>query len=179
MNTLEEVPGDHARGHPTAPAKLLIYGDYECPYTRVAYRSVQRLERRFGEHLRFVFRHFPLVDIHPHAQQAAEAAEAGAAQGRFWELHDVLFRRQQALEAPDLRLYASQVGLDTERFWNEVETGAHAGRVSRDVASGRTSGVRGTPTIFLNGERYRGDYRPEALVTHLEDVVTPSTASHE
>jgi protein-disulfide isomerase len=171
LDIQKEVPGDHARGRPRAPANLIIYGDYECPYTRVAYRSVQRLERRFEERLRFVFRHFPLVDIHPHAQQAAEAAEAAAAQGRFWELHDVLFRRQRALEAPDLRRYASQVGLDTERFWNEVGARTHAGRVSRDVASGMASGVRGTPTIFLNGERYSGDYRPEALGTQLERVI--------
>ncbi|MFI5273374.1 MAG: DsbA family protein [Ktedonobacterales bacterium] len=123
---------DHVRGVETAPATLVIYGDYECPYTRLAYRAVQRVLADEPEYLRFVFRHFPLSRIHPHAQQASEAAEAAAAQGTFWEMHDMLFAHQHALEDTDLARYAQELGLDVERFARELGANAYAGRIQED-----------------------------------------------
>jgi protein-disulfide isomerase len=151
---------DHVRGSdgPT----LLIYGDYECPYTRLAYRSVKSLEAD-GVPFRFVFRHFPLVEIHPHALAAAEASEAAAAQGSFWPMHDLLFRRQRALERPDLERYADELGLDVERFRQELDAQVHLERVEADRSSALASGATGTPTIFVDGLRYRGSYEREEL----------------
>src|SRR5260221_7532124 len=129
-----------------------MYGDYECPYTRAAYRVVQKLLAGEPDELRFVFRHFPLTSIHPHAQQAAEAAEAAGAQGKFWEMHDVLFAHQHALEEADLLRYAQDLRLDTEQFERELTGHSHSGRIAWDVKSGLASGVQGTPTLFLNCE---------------------------
>jgi protein-disulfide isomerase len=146
---------DHVRGlrGPT----LVIFGDYECPYTRAAYRSVQSREAE-GLPFRFVFRHFPLVEIHPHALGAAEASEAAAEQRRFWPMHDVLFRRQRALERGDLERYAGEIGLDVERFAQELQAHVHRERVEVDRASALASGATGTPTIFVDGLSYRGSY---------------------
>jgi protein-disulfide isomerase len=146
---------DHVRG--SRGPTLLIFGDYECPYTRMAYRSVQSLEAD-GVPFRFVFRHFPLVEIHPHALIAAEASEAAAAQGRFWPMHDVLFRRQKALERTDLERYADEIGLDVERFRQELEAHAHLDRIEADRASALRSGARGTPTIFVDDVSYLGSF---------------------
>lgn len=151
---------DHVRG--SVGPTLLIYGDYECPYTRLAYRSVQSLEAD-GVPFRFVFRHFPLVEIHPHALTAAEASEAAAAQGRFWPMHDLLFRRQRALERPDLERYADDIGLDVERFRQELDAHVHLERVEADRSSALAAGATGTPTIFVDGLPYRGSYEREEL----------------
>lgn len=155
---------DHTRGDASAPT-LLVFGDYECPYTRMAYRAVQRLEPRLA--LRFAFRHFPLSEIHPHAAGAAAAAEAAAAQGRFWPMHDLLFHRQKALSEPDLRSYAAEVGLDLERYDRDLAAAEGAERVLADLRSGLESGVRGTPTLFIDGQRHHGSYEPEALEAAL------------
>jgi protein-disulfide isomerase len=141
---------------------LLVFGDYECPYTRAAYRSVQSLEAD-GVPFRFVFRHFPLFEIHPHALTAAEASEAAAAQGRFWPMHDLLFRRQQALERTDLERYADEIGLDVERFRQELEARVHLDWVEADRSSALASGATGTPTIFLEGLPYRGSFERKEL----------------
>jgi protein-disulfide isomerase len=147
---------DHARG-PEEAITVVEYGDYECPYSRAAYRYARRFEQRPGApSLRFVFRHFPLTKKHPHAQLAAEAAEAAAAQGRFWEMHELLFRRPTALEPDDLRDRAADLALDTERFDSELASHAHADRVAADAASGRASGVDGTPVLFFDGVRRFG-----------------------
>jgi protein-disulfide isomerase len=144
---------DHVRGS-NGPT-LLVFGDYECPYTRLAYRSVRILEGD-GVPFRFVFRHFPLVEIHPHALAAAEASEAAAAQERFWTMHDVLFRRQHALEWEDLEKYAGEIGLDVDRFRRELDAHVHVDRIEADRSSALASGATGTPTIFLDGARYLG-----------------------
>ncbi len=151
---------DHVRG--SLGPTLLIYGDYECPYTRLAYRSVQFLEAD-GVPFRFVFRHFPLVEIHPHALAAAEASEAAAAQGRFWPMHDLLFRRQKALERADLERYANEVELNVERFRQELDAHVHLDRVEADRSAALASGATGTPTIFLDGFPYLGSYERAEL----------------
>lgn len=155
---------DHVRG--SAGARLIVeYGDYECPYSRQAYRSIELVEARLDQGLRFAFRHFPLTEIHPHALAASVAAEAAALQGRFWEMHDLLFHRQHALEDEDLRSYAVELGLDAARFDDDRSSDAVLERVRRDVRSGEASGeVRGTPTLFIDGAVHRGDYDVTSLM---------------
>jgi protein-disulfide isomerase len=149
---------DHVRGDPATPV-ILEYGDYECPYSRQAFRAIERVERGFAGRVRFAFRHFPLTQIHPHALAASAAAEAATQQGRFWEMHDLLFHRQKALEDDDLRAYANEVGLDLARFDRDRNGDAVIVRIDRDVASGDATGlVRGTPTIFIDGVLYQGGY---------------------
>ncbi len=161
---------DHWRGGALPAVTLIEYGDYECPYSRAAYRSIQRLEGALGERLRFAFRHFPLTEIHPHAQAAAEAAEAAAAQGRFWEMHDLLFRQQQSLEGEDLRAYADELGLDLDRFERDIEEGTPAQYVIEQAATALASGARDTPTLFIDGVLYDGSYRLESLREALESA---------
>jgi protein-disulfide isomerase len=160
---------DHARG--ASGGRLIVeYGDYECPYSRRAYRMISRVEQRLGDGVRFAFRHFPLTEIHPHAFAAAAAAEAAALQGRFWEMHDALFHHQKALEDDDIRRYAHELGLDVDRFDADRASSPARERVERDVRSGIASGeVRGTPTLFIDGEIYRGPYDPDALVAAVHD----------
>jgi protein-disulfide isomerase len=158
---------DHIQGPITAPATLLEYGDYECPYCGEAYPVVKAVQARLGERLCFAFRNFPLANSHPHAEHAAEAAEAAGAQGRFWEMHDLLYENQQALEEEDLAQYAAALGLDAARLIAEVRTGAHRARVREDFKSGARSGVNGTPTFFVNGARFDGPPGVEALLAAL------------
>jgi protein-disulfide isomerase len=163
-------PEDHVRGPQDAPAKVVVYGDYQCPYTRRALRAIAGLERRIGDRFRFVFRHFPLREIHPHAEAAAELAEAAADRGRFWEVHDHLFAHQDALDPDHLTAYAVQFGIpsagdDPGRF----EAGRrYADRVEQDVQGGLRSGVGGTPTIFVNGRPHRGGYDEVTLQRAIE-----------
>ncbi len=171
--------GDHARGAREAPATLVMYGDYECPYARRAYRVVQQLLADEPDALRFVFRHFPLRSIHPHAQHASEAAEAAAAQGgeeAFWEMHDALYHHQRALEDADLLRYAQELGLDAGRFASELGAHAYAGRIQEDVRSGLASGVRGTPTLYFNGQLHTDGYDEATLRATIARIVVG--ASH-
>jgi protein-disulfide isomerase len=158
---------DHVRG--PADARVIVeYGDYECPYSRQAYRAIQHVEAELGGEVRFAFRHFPLTEIHPHALAASRAAEAAALQGRFWEMHDVLYHRQKALEDDDLRRYAIEVGVDVERFDRDRTGEAVFGRVERDFRSGLESGeVQGTPTLFIDGVVHLGGYDAETLLEVL------------
>jgi Na+/H+ antiporter NhaA len=149
---------DHALGPPDAPVTLLEYGDYECPYCKAAADVIPRLLERSGGQLRFVFRHFPLPDVHPNAALAAEAAEAAGAQGKFREMHDLLFARQDRLQPPDLVRYAEELGLDLAAFQDDLNSQRFADRVVADVESGEASGVAGTPTFFINERRYVGAY---------------------
>jgi protein-disulfide isomerase len=154
---------EHVRGG--VSGRLLVeYGDYECPYSRQAYREIQRLEHELGDVMRFAFRHFPLAEIHPHAAAAAAAAEAAAMQGRFWDMHDHLFHRQHALEDEDLERYAGELGLDVERFAADRGSEAVLERVIRDFRSGMETGeVQGTPTLFIDGAVHLGSYDLDTL----------------
>jgi Na+/H+ antiporter NhaA/protein-disulfide isomerase len=153
---------DHIRGPVDAPVTVVEYGDFECPYCGMAEPVVRDLLRDFGD-VRYVWRHLPLNDVHPHAQLAAEAAEAGSDQGAFWEMHDALFRHQDALRAEDLIAYAERLGLDVERFAADLQEHAGAARVAEDVDSADLSGVSGTPTFFVNGRRHHGAYDLKTL----------------
>ena len=179
MSTARQTPGnqesvieldeavDHVRG-PAAAGLIVEYGDYECPYSRQAYRAIQRVEAQV-EGIRFAFRHFPLTELHPHALAASRAAEAAALQDMFWEMHDLLFHRQHALEDGDLRGYASELGLDLGRFDSDASGEAVLARVHRDVRSGIASGeVRGTPTLFIDGVVHRGGYDAATLLEAVE-----------
>jgi protein-disulfide isomerase len=143
---------DHVRGGADAPVTLVEYGDFQCPYCGEAYPVVHELLERFGDQLRFVFRHMPLADLHPRAPSAAEAAEAAGAQGRFWEMHDRLFEHQRELGDEELRGHAEAIGVDDgARFDAELRDGVHAARVAEDLESGARSGVPSTPRFFVNG----------------------------
>jgi NhaA family Na+:H+ antiporter len=158
---------DHVRG-PTAGRLVLEYGDYECPYSRQAFREIERVERQLSGGIRFAFRHFPLVEIHPHAFAAAAAAEAAALQGRFWDMHELLFARQRALEDDDLQRYATRLELDVARFDQDRFSPDVLRRIRRDVESGTASGeVRGTPTLFIDGVVHLGGYDLATLMETL------------
>jgi protein-disulfide isomerase len=160
---------DHWRGGEGPDARtLLMFGDYECPYTRAAFASVKRLERELGDGLRFAFRHLPLIDIHPHALPAAGFAEAAARQGRFWDMHSLLFERQQALDVEDLQGYAAELGLEGRRVIADLEDREMWRKVQDDVESARASGAPGTPTIFIDGVRHEGGHDATALRAALE-----------
>jgi Na+/H+ antiporter NhaA len=149
---------DHIRGGDEAVVTLVEYGDYECPYCGQAEVVVRELLESFGDDLRYVWRHLPLNDVHPNAQLAAEAAEAAAAQGEFWGMHDKLLAHQEELSPRDLGRYAEELGLDLDRFWDGLKRHAHAERVEEDVESADASGVAGTPSFFINGKRHSGAY---------------------
>ena len=167
LSALPMPDRDYIQGPIDAPIKLVEYGDYECPYCGEAYPVVKAIQERLGERLCFAFRNFPLVTAHPHAEHAAEAAEAGDAQGRFGEMHDLLYENQNALEDEDLAGYASALGLDAERIMREVEAGAHAARIREDFRSGARHDVNGTPSFFINGVRYDGRTDVAGLLTAL------------
>ncbi len=158
---------DHVQGPATASVTLVEYGDYECPYCRAALAVVEELQRVLPDDLRFVFRHFPLENIHPHARRAAEAAEAAASQGKFFEMHAALFEHQAALEDADLLRYAGELGLDTARFRAELREDTHADHVREDFRDGVRSGVRGTPTLYLDNVRYDGVVGVRQLVAMI------------
>ena len=158
---------DHVRGSPAGPL-IIEYGDYECPYSRQAFHAIEQVEQQLGGNVRFAFRHFPLTGIHPHALAAAAAAEAAALQGWFWDMHELLFHRQKALEDGDLRGYAAQLGLDVSAFDRDRASTVVADRIRRDNDSGLASRqVLGTPTLFINGVVHRGGYDPPTLLAAL------------
>jgi protein-disulfide isomerase len=159
---------DHIQGPAEAAVTLVEYGDYQCPYCGAAYPIIKEVQARMRGTLRFVFRNFPISTSHPHAEQAAEAAEAAAHQGRFWEMHDLLYENQSRLGEEDLRSYAKELELDVPTFDQELADHVHAERVREDFMSGVRSGVNGTPTFYVNGTRHDGSYEIEALLTVLE-----------
>ena len=161
---------DHVLGPADAPVTLVEYGDFECPSCGQAYPIVKQVRRLMGDQLRFCFREFPLNQIHPYAEQAAEAAEAAGAQGKFWPMHDMLFEHQQALTIPDLERYAAELGLDQQRFSRDLREHTFAGKVAHDKETGLESGVQGTPTFYINGYQYEGSYDPQTLLAVLRQA---------
>lgn len=169
MNTLT-VPVhalDHLRGSPDAPVVLVEYGDFECPYCGAAYPVLKKLERDLVDTLAVVFRQFPLVNVHPQAQLAAEAAEAAGAQGKFWRMHDVLFEHQDALAPTDLGRYATALRLDLKRFARDLAGHVFLPKIEDDMAGGLQSGVRGTPTFFINGVLHHGGHDEASLLAAI------------
>jgi len=158
---------DHLEGPADAAVTLVEYGDYECPYCAAAHPVIREAQARMGERLRFAFRHFPITTSHLHAERAAEAAEAAAGQGKFWQMHHLLFENQRRLGDPDLRVYAAQLGLDVEKVDRELTGHVHAPRVHEDFMSGVRSGVNGTPTFYINGARHDDEYELETLLDTL------------
>jgi protein-disulfide isomerase len=163
------IGSDHIRGSINAPITIVEYGDYECPYTGMAYPIVHDIMKQFGDQLYFVFRNFPLNDIHPHAQHASEAAEAAAAQDKFWQMHDYLFEHQKALDDNHLLEYAKKIGLDIDRFKKEMSKHVYAPLINKSLKSGIDSGVEGTPTFFVNGVRYEDSWDFDTFSSFLKE----------
>jgi len=159
---------DHIQGPRTAPVNLVEYGDYECPYTGQAYPIVKEIQKHLGDKLLFVFRNFPLREIHPRAKHAAEAAEAAAAQGKFWDMHDYLFEHQQALDDNHLLKNAAALGIDTDKFRSEMSGHIYTSMIDRSLGEGIASGVEGTPTFFINGVRHNGSWDLETLLAAIK-----------
>jgi protein-disulfide isomerase len=160
---------DHIRGNPEGAVTLVEYGDFQCPYCGKAHPIITELLSRMGDDIRFVFRNFPLTQLHPDAQMAAEAAEAAAAQGKFWEMHDALYENQQALDQQSLIGYAADLDLNLPQFQMELAEHTHQPRVKEDFSSGVRSGVNGTPTFFINGRRHDGPWDLESLIAAVEE----------
>jgi Na+:H+ antiporter, NhaA family len=160
-------PDDHVSGPRGAPFELVMYGDFQCPYCTAAQGPLRRVRARLGDELLFAFRHFPIEEAHPDARRAAEAAEAAAAQGAFWEMHDALYASGGRLHENEIVATAATLGLDAERLRAELRSGIHAPRVQRDRESGERSGVTGTPGFFANGRLVEGAFDARSLVDAL------------
>jgi formate-nitrite transporter family protein len=159
---------DHVDGPERAELELVMFGDFQCPYCTAAYPILRRIRDQMAGRLLFAFRHFPLREIHPDAERAAQAAETAAAQGAFWQMHDRMYESGGALSREDLVGYAGELGLDADRFTSELDSGEHAARVQRDVDSGMASGVMGTPSFFVGGRLYGGSFDAQSLTAALE-----------
>jgi protein-disulfide isomerase len=160
---------DHIQGPASAPVTIVEYGDFECPFCRQAHQMLQQLHNRAGDRFRLIFRHFPISQLHPHAQRAAEAAEAAAGQGQFWSMHDTLYEHQERLDEDSLYRYAKTLGLDMPRFRSQMQEGGLRGRVREDFSSGLRSGVNGTPTFFINGLRHDGGKDLQTFLGLIEE----------
>ena len=174
-------PEDHVVGAYDAPVTLVQYGDYQCAHCGVAYRVLQEVLDELGDSVRFAFRHFPITDSHPYAMTAAEAAESVAALGgepAFWEMHAMLFENQDALEIDDLLGFAAAAGVDPEDTANDIARGARRARVRADFEGGLRSGVTGTPTFFINGRRFHGDWRDADAFTAALRLAVRQNALH-
>lgn len=158
---------DHIQGNQNAPLTLVEYGDYECPYCGMAYPIVKRIQKHFGDRLRFVFRNFPLIDNHPHAGIAAMTAEFAGTKGKFWEMHDMLYENQQNLELSDLMSYAKSLNLSDADLRKSIEREEFAEKIKNDFMGGVRSGVNGTPTFFINEKRFNDSFEYENLLSAL------------
>ena len=161
---------DHFKGAADAPVTLVEYGDFECPDCGAVYPTVNKLMQRMGDRLRFVYRYYPLVDSHPHAEHAAEVAEGAAAQGKFWEMYDELYQHQRKLDDDSLMQYAQAIGMDTQRLDDDMQKAVYTQRIQDDLESGDKSGVEGTPTFYINGVYYAGAYNADAMQEALEQA---------
>jgi protein-disulfide isomerase len=164
-------PDDHAQGPADAPVTLLEYGDYECPHCGHAYPIVKELQKRVGKQLRFAFRNFPLREIHPYAEAAAETAEFASAHDKFWDMHDLIFENQNFLSEQMLEELAHRLTLDRRALRDALRSGTFAERVQGDFSSGVRSGVNGTPTFFINSQRHDGDFDLETLLQTIQKMI--------
>jgi len=164
-------PDDHSIGPEDAALTVVEYGDYECPYCGQAFSVVQALQKAFGDSLRFIFRNLPLADMHPHAEQAAEMAEAVGLHGKFWEMHDLLYEHQRDLGEKALLEYVSEAGADVNEVVATLKSGEPEQRVQRDLEGAIRSGANGTPTFFVNGERYDGSWAYETFADYLTSAL--------
>lgn len=162
---------DHIRGSASAPVTLVEYGDYQCPYCGMANPIVDEIRRELGDGLRFVFRNFPLTEVHPHAEHAAEIAEAAGAHHKFWEMHDILYAHQDALDDHHLAEYAASLGLPASEVSRALGQHAYSDRVREDFMSGVRSGVNGTPTFFINGVRHDGSFERDTLLAAIAEAI--------
>jgi protein-disulfide isomerase len=167
---------DHAQGPANAPVTLVEYGDYECPHCGHAYPIVKQVQRKFGDRLRFVFRNFPLAEAHPHAVEAAEVAEFAGAHGKFWGMHDAIFENQQNLNDRTFVELARKLKLDVQALAKSLKNDEFAERVKADFSGGVSSGVNGTPTFFINGERHDADFEYETLVAAIGEAMPDKAA---
>jgi protein-disulfide isomerase len=158
---------DHTEGNENAVIELVEYGDYQCPYCGAAYPIVKRIQEKLGDKLKFVFRNFPLSNIHPHAMEAAIATESAALQGKFWQMHDIVFENQNKLNRSSLLKYAKDVELDIDKFTIDITRPELQKKVEEDFESGIRSGVNGTPTFFINGEKYNGSLEEEDMLDFI------------
>ena len=161
---------DHIQGAEDAPVTLVEYGDYECPACGAAYPIVKAIRKQMGDKLRFVFRNFPLAQTHPHAKDAAEAAESAGAQGKFWEMHDILFENQKKLTEKDLLDYAKKLGLDENRFATDLQNDKYQNKIQADLISGAENNVNGTPSFFINGARFDGRWDSGKLLEAIKEA---------
>jgi protein-disulfide isomerase len=162
---------DHAQGADTARVTLVEYGDYQCPYCGEAYPIVKAVQKRFGKELRFVFRNFPLNEMHPHAESAAETAEFAGAQGKFWKMHDLLYENQEKLGSALYGELAQSLGLSVSALRDALESGAYRGRIRDDFSGGVRSGVNGTPAFYINGKRHDDSFDLETLERAIRDIL--------
>ena len=162
---------DHAWGNPAAAIELVEYGDFQCPYCGRAYPIVKELKAELKDHIKFIFRNFPLTKIHSQAKQAALAAEAAGLQGKFWEMHDLIFENQKHLNNNALIRYAESIGLTIDEFRNDILRADLSEKVDAHFMSGLRSGVNATPTFFINGQRYEGSWEYDSFSTYLKGMV--------
>lgn len=175
MSTLLKPPvnsTDHIRGNSNAPLELVEYGDFECSDCGRAYPIIKTIQQALGDDLKFVFRNFPLTQIHPHAVNAAVAAEAAALQNKFWEMHDIILQNQKHLESEDLLLYAQKIDLDSNQFKDDIQKGSLRAKVEADFESGVRSGVNRTPSFFINGVKYDGGNEMNELIYYLKNKLS-------
>ncbi len=170
MLKIPVTQADHIQGNENASLTLVEYGDYECPYCGLAYPIIKRIQKHFGNRLRFVFRNFPLVDNHPHAGIAAMTAEFAATKHKFWEMHDLLYENQEFLDMPDLINYAKSLDLSENDLKTAIENELFAEKIENDFMGGVQSGVNGTPTFFINGNRHSGSFEYENLLNALHEA---------
>lgn len=168
------TPEDHIQGNENAPITLVEYGDYECPACGYAYPIIKRVQKHFGNKLRFVFRNFPLTEAHPHAEVAAETAEFAGAHKHYWEMHDLLYENQQSFSAPFFIELAASLNLPVAELKEALRDGTYQGKVRHDFMGGVRSGVNGTPTFYINGARYDGAFEFEDMVAMIEELLVKS-----
>jgi protein-disulfide isomerase len=161
---------DHIQGATDAPLVLLEYGDYQCSYCGQAYGIIKSVQKKFGEKLQFVFRNFPLNEAHPDAFNAALVAEAAAVQGKFWEMHDIIYEHQDALDLESLAGYAKEIGMDADQFERDIHGTTLSDKVEQDFEIGIRSGVNGTPSFYVNGEKFEGDWSEQGLTAFLDSI---------